>query len=159
MSKGEKSHAANVTAASTSLERKPSTDDASKPEESVGVGLVPPEILASMPPELRSSFEQFSVMMRSGPSPDPLRQKITSEHISNIITQTGEEHRLEFELEKHGRYMSLGVLSLILLFVLALYILFRDKPEAVQPILTHLIAFAGGIGGGMALRSKRTPSG
>jgi hypothetical protein len=159
MSKGEDSHDANVTTGSPSLERKPSADKASKPEEGVGPGLVPPEILASMPPEVRSSFEQFLVLMRSGPSPDPLRQKVTSQHISDIILQTGEDHRRQFELEKHARYMALAVLSLVLLFVFALYILFREKPDAVQPILTHLIAFGGGIGGGMAIRTKRNPAG
>jgi len=159
MPNGEESQDATKTTGANSLDRNRSPDDPSKLEASGMPGIVPPEVLAGMPPDVRSTIEQFSVMMRSGPLPDPLRQKITSQHITDIIAQTGEDHRREFDLDKHGRYMSFSVLALILLFVLTLYTLFRDKPEAVQPILTHLIAFAGGIGGGMALRGKRTPPG
>jgi hypothetical protein len=95
------------------------------------------------------------VLMRSGPIPDPVRQKITSQHISDIIGQKGAEDDRQFKLEKHGRYMSIIVLGIVLVFVYLLYVLFRDKPENVQPILTHLFAFAGGIGAGVAIRSRR----
>lgn len=116
---------------------------------------IPPEVLKDMPPQVRASFEQFSLQMRSGPPVDPIREKITTAHISDIVTQTGEDHRRDFELVKHGRWMLVVVLAIILTFLLLLYWLFKDNPQAIQPILTHLFAFAGGIGGGMAIRSRR----
>jgi len=115
--------------------------------------MLPPEIAKALPPKVRATFEQ-SFMMRSGPMQDPVRQKITEQHISDIIKQSGEENQRHFESEKHGRWMGFSVLALILIFVFALYVLFRDKPESVQPVLTHLIAFGGGIGGGMYLARK-----
>lgn len=107
-----------------------------------------------MPPDVRTAYETFSVQLQSGSSPDPIRAKITSQHITDIINQTGEDHERISHLVKHGRYMGLAILLVVLVFVFCLYVLFRDKPETVQPILTHLIAFAGGIGGGMALQSR-----
>ena len=67
----------NAIAGQTPLERPPPSDGGTRPAESASAGLVPPEILEKMPPEVRSTFEQVSLLMRSGPSPDPLRQKIT----------------------------------------------------------------------------------
>lgn len=131
--------------------------DAVSPDEHTSeeppLSMLPPEIAKALPPKVRATFEQ-SFMMRSGPMQDPVRQKITEQHISDIIKQSGEENQRHFESEKHGRWMGFSVLALILIFVFALYVLFRDKPESVQPVLTHLIAFGGGIGGGMYLARK-----
>ncbi len=106
-------------------------------------------------PEKLKEVTEFMMMMGSGPFPNPLHQKMTDVHISKILEITSEHDEREFKLLQRdhdrkdtNRWFSLAVLVIILIAVLVVCILFKEKPEVLIPILTGILGFGAGALGG-----------
>lgn len=115
------------------------------------------ELPSDMPKPVRRVITQFmGEMRRSGPVASPLMEKLTSEHIDQLIELTNEDSKLEYRDAQQRRKYSI-VYSLIgsALFVFLVIYLSSSNPDLLEALIGYLIAFLGGLGGGYGIKSWR----
>jgi len=110
--------------------------------------------LGDQKPELIQEMLAFG----SAPVGHPLHHKMNDGHISTILDLAVKHDEREFELAKgqqnyqaSSRWFRIAVFVLILVFVVILLAIFRDDREILVPLVTGLLGFAGGFGGGWGL--------
>lgn len=107
-----------------------------------------PEIVDSMPEEIRNVVETTS-MMFSGRLPNPISKKITPEHISVLIEAATKEDERQFDYAKQGRWFNFIIfLVLIALFVFLIIYLSNSNSELLSEIIKAAIFIAAGFGSG-----------
>jgi hypothetical protein len=115
------------------------------------------EVMDSMPPEVKRSFQAFMAMFTrsSGPRPNPLFEKFTESHIDKYLDMVRSDDEHEYMLRSTNRwfYLLYAVLVLVIFIIGIVYLLPRDKDLLVQ-LITLIVILGGGIGGGYGL-SKR----
>ncbi|MFA7235714.1 MAG: hypothetical protein WC058_02525 [Phycisphaeraceae bacterium] len=98
--------------------------------------------------------------MASGPLPNPVAKKITEEHISKALDLADRHDDRQFQFhnkklddEKTDRFSerkwNFAYFIGVIVLVMALVGVFRDKPEILIPVLTGVGGFVGGFVGGI----------
>jgi len=89
-----------------------------------------------------------------GPSPNPLLEKFTDEHIHKYLDYIQRDDDHEFELRSssrwfHSFYLIMGLASFLFLVI---YLAPIDK-ALLSDIIKVIVAFAGGLGSGFGLKA------
>lgn len=105
--------------------------------------------LANLPPEQQRGLQSVLslVMGIPGPPSDPTRDRITSEHISQVLNHRENESR-----RSHWTIIWFGTLILAAAVGLIIFFGIRETYEVVTAIIGGLLGFAGGIGVGSRMR-------
>lgn len=129
------------------IEKKKEGDE----EEVIG-----PEILETLTPKIKEMAEfGFSMQRYSGPHPE-LVKKLTSEHIGEIIDQSGKDDERQYKFAAHGRIYRLIYILLGFSLFLFLSLYFGKENESLYiDMIKTLIAFGGGFGIGYGYRSQK----
>ena len=115
------------------------------------------DALAAIPKRVWHSFEMFMAQARSGSIPSPFWEKITPEHVSQVIESRDLATKLTIEDRQKCRhfdvvYIILGVLALGFL-VLTLQ---GSNPDLLEKLITIVLSFVGGMGAGWGLARRRS---
>lgn len=119
-------------------------------------------ILSSIGGKVPLSMQAMFNSYQSGPTSNPIFDKITPEHISKAmdLAEAAELHghqwaTREQDTEKTNRFFAIAVLIIIIITVLLLINYLKDTPQILMPTLSGLIGLgAGAIGGYGYGRSK-----
>ena len=134
-----------------------------RPENSGEDSPIPQEILDQIPEPARTQIIETMVgVISTGPMQNPIVNKITSEHITQIINNNESQSQRTYEAQNTGRKYSLGyaLLGSLLLSAFA-YITIPSNPEFFEQILETIITLViGGVGGwGLSEYRRRSRSG
>jgi len=112
------------------------------------------EELKDMPPAVR---RMFMASMSSGPVPNPIFEKVTRDHITQIIEQHGQEDERAYNYSTYGRrYVFAGfVVSLILVLFILIYFPLVGLEEHIGVVLAGLGGLAAGFAGGYGYARAR----
>ncbi len=119
---------------------------------------LPEEILEAVPEDQRgkvaSMIRQTMItgVMSSG---NPLADKITSEHITEIINRSDARDNRDREERKSERNYSLLILIIVLAFVTFLIVFLVNNENLLINILIAIFSFVGGIGAGQTFFKKK----
>jgi len=115
------------------------------------------EILEQLPEDKMEIFQR-SLTMTAFMQNDPetaISKKITEEHITKYLNDSGDNMRLSYKDRNHSRIFNIVIILFVLLFISFIIIVFRNKPEIVEKIIYAAGGFfAGGIGGFGYAKSK-----
>jgi hypothetical protein len=128
----------------------PETKSTSKDDDGKDSSAIEPEVLKTLPPELRKVMEFFSI---SGPSYHPVTKKITEDHIDKILDQSDKDSDRGFrDAQASRRYGFVIFFVICILFVfLTVYLTSVDK-DLYRDALKFLAGLLGGFGGGLAVK-------
>ena len=115
------------------------------------------DALASLPKPVRESVEMFmGQMIRSGSMPSPFWEKITPEHVTQVIESNDMATRLTIEDKQKCRYFNVVyiILGLVALGFLVLT-LKGSNPDLLDKLITIALSFVGGMGAGWGLARRR----
>ena len=121
----------------------------------------PEEVLEQIPPEARKEVKRAFSMVSAGymgPPPHPFAKKLTEEHITKIIDNVDRDDQREFDAGRDIRKMALIIFFAILISVTGLIVFFTlfKKSEIIIPLITAIVVFGGGFGGGYGIgKSKK----
>lgn len=105
---------------------------------------------------------EMIAMMGMGPMPNPLHQKMTADHISQVLDLAAKHDEREFTLlqtdkennanaKKSWHRYSFAAFVIILIFLAIILFLFKSKPNVLVPILSGAGGLLGGFLGGFGL--------
>ncbi len=119
--------------------------------------IIPQEILEAIPEEERGRVESIirqtmisGVIKRS----NPIAEKITSEHITQIISKSDEFDKRERNERKSERNYNLLLIIIALIFIGFLIVFLQNKEDLLIKIVIGIISFVGGFGFGKANKKK-----
>ena len=128
-----------------------------KMESSNSDEIVPEEILEAIPEEDRGKVASIirqtmisGVMKRS----NPLADKMTSDHITQIIAKSDEHDKRDREERKGERNYNLLLIVIALCFVGFLVVFLQTNEDLLLKIVIGIISFVGGFGFGQSLKKK-----
>lgn len=110
------------------------------------------EILEQLPDEAKDKFLRFvkeSSFMISGPAPNPLYKKLTSEHLTSIIENVEKTDIRKYEYARSNRWhdlIKIGV-AVMLLLVIFFALIDKDRSLLIELFKYGLAAIAGFSGG------------
>ncbi len=129
------------------------------------------ELMAEMEPETRELVSSFlAIQQRVGPAPSSVFTQINRQHMDKYLDivqrradQTHEFRLGELELRKSTQnlhrsnrvYYLVYFLVTVAILALAVVFLLPDHQDFLSQILQILVAFAGGIGVGHSLKSRK----
>ncbi|HEX8265487.1 MAG TPA: hypothetical protein VF596_08790 [Pyrinomonadaceae bacterium] len=130
----------------------------SKPDTLTGAELS--KILAAIPPPYRETVER-SIIERSSlifgnlpPPPDAFDEKITSEHIGQVISNYDKDGQRFHEDKQRDRFFkTIWIVLFAAIFVFLTYFLAKDQESLYFRIVELLVAFAGGFLGGYGYKA------
>lgn len=113
-----------------------------------------PSIPEGFPPDVKRAIEIMRVTSMGGPSPNPLFEKFTYEHVHKYLDYVQRDDDNLFKLRSSSRwfhcfYALLGVSSFLFLVIFLVPI---DK-VLLSDIIKILVSFAGGLGSGFGLKA------
>ncbi len=138
--------------AQTGQQESPTSNDALNSE-----GIIPNEILESIPEEDRGRVSSIikqtmvSGVMRRG---NPIADKITTEHITQLISKSDELDKRDREERKGERKYNLLLILIGLIFVGFLIIFLQSNENLLIKIVIGIISFIGGFGFGQSRIKK-----
>lgn len=109
---------------------------------------------------LEKQFEQFMAVVEarhdSVGSDMAIAEKLTPEHITQVLEGSREQMRNEFAEKKSKRRYSIIYLALAMIFVLAVILILKDSPDVMENVIYALGGLlTGGLGGyGIGTRKK-----
>jgi len=110
-------------------------------------------MLEQLPPEARRIVKEMFLSV-SGPMRHPVLSKITEEHISTLLEQSGKDDERLFQdrsaARKYGVFYTL--LAVALFVFLTVYLIGIDL-ALYQDVLKIIVAFAGGVGSGFGIKA------
>jgi len=119
--------------------------------------IIPDEILDAIPEEDRGKVASIikqtmisGVMRRSNPVSD----KITSEHITQLITKSDEQDLRDRNERKGERNYNLIIIVIALVFIGFLIIFLQSNEDLLIKIIIGIISFVGGFGFGQSKKTK-----
>ncbi len=97
-----------------------------------------------------------------GPTMNPLHSKLNSEHITTVLN-IAEKHderayslqSKELDLEATNRNYAFGVFLIGIIAFIVLVVIFKNDKEILIPLVTGLLSFAAGVGGGYGYARSR----
>ena len=109
---------------------------------------IPKEMLDSLPPEQRSVFRS-ALSMSMGifrPPTDPIRRRITSEHITQILENQEKSDQRYHSSENSDRWLLawFGTMGVLATIGLTLFFGIREQYDIIAAIVTGVLGFAGG---------------
>lgn len=118
------------------------------------------EALEEMSPEVRKHVEKFmisSVQMGGIFRPEnTVSKKITENHISEFLDGSKQQMMEQYKEEHENKIFKGIVLTLILVFIIAIIVLLRNTPEVMEKVLYTLGGLLSGALGGYGYgKSKR----
>jgi hypothetical protein len=122
-----------------------------------GNNFIPPELLEAIPAEERSKVisiirqSMYSSVTRSG---NPIADKITTEHISQLINRSDDLDKRDWEERKSQRNYNLLLLLTGLAFIGFLIIYLQKDKDLLIKIIVAIISFVGGFGLGKSTGKK-----
>lgn len=118
---------------------------------------IPEEVLDALPPEERNRFlsffrhSMFAGIVRRG---SPVSEKITSEHITQLI-ENADKQDLRERAERRGqRTYNLILLCIALAFLGFLVVYLKDEKDLLYKVIIAIISFVGGFGFGRTSGKK-----
>lgn len=86
-----------------------------------------------------------------------ISEKITSEHITELLDGSRENMRLGYAEKQSKRWFALAFLVITVVTVFAVILVLKDKPDIMEKIVYCLISavFAGGGGYGLGLANGK----
>ena len=87
----------------------------------------------------------ISGVMRRG---NPIADKITSEHITQLITKSDDQDRREWEERSRDRNYNLILVGIGVVFVSFLVVFLKDNENLLLNLVLAIISFIGGFGFG-----------
>lgn len=141
-------------------EEKVSKDDIGKDTNNKSVedaSIIPDEILEAIPFEDRSRFKaivQETMVSSISKRTNPIADKITSEHITQLISKSDEQDKRDRAERKGQRNYNLTLIIIGLLFVGFLIVFLQQNTELLIKIIVAIISFVGGFGLGKSTAKK-----
>jgi|SRR5690625_1486725 len=120
-------------------------------KENLSEDIIPEEVLEAFPEEERGRIESvmrqtiISGVMRRG---NPIADKITSEHITQLITKSDDQDRREWEERSRDRNYNLILVGIGVVFVSFLVVFLKDNENLLLNLVLAIISFIGGFGFG-----------
>ena len=115
----------------------------------------PAEVIEKLPEgEIGGVLQTFFARMSTG---NPIAARVTSEHVSDMISLRAEETRLEYEDRRHSRLILTGFVVFIILVLVgfAVFLAVRQKDALLTDLLTKVIIGLGGLGAGWGISHYR----
>lgn len=119
--------------------------------------IIPDEILEAIPEEDRGKVAGIirqtmisGVMRRS----NPIADKITSDHITQLISKSDEQDIRDRTERKGERSYNLILIIIALIFVGFLIIFLQSNEDLLIKIVIGIISFVGGFGFGQSRKNK-----
>jgi len=112
-------------------------------------GIIPEELLNAIPEEDRGKIisimqkTMFSSIVRSS---NPLSEKITSDHITSIISNADIQDKRDRDERKGQRNYYLIILIIALVFLGFIIVFLKEEKELLYKIIIAIISFIGGFG-------------
>jgi hypothetical protein len=119
---------------------------------------IAPEVLNKLPPQARAQVESiFASAAFYGPVPNPIAQKVTSEHVGKLLENEARGTELEAADRKDARRFAVGFSAFIALLVVALILVLTltDHADVLDDVIRALVLFGGGFGGGFGFSEWR----
>lgn len=119
---------------------------------------LPAEVLEKLPEEQRSIIESFfAAGMSIGPLAHPLAQKVTPEHIGQMIQARAKESELGFADRRDARRWAVGafVFTGVTVVVLIAILAILGQNEALNDIIKIGVGALGGLGAGYGFAEWR----
>lgn len=133
-------------------EIKDSDDNKTESEE-----IIPEEILEAIPEEERGKVAGIikqtmisGVMRRS----NPIADKITSEHITQLISKSDDQDKRDRSERKEERNYNLILIIIALVFIGFLIVFLQSNEDLLIKIVIGIISFLGGFGFGQSRKNK-----
>lgn len=106
----------------------------------------------------RQVREMMAMMASFGPAPNPLAEKITVEHISQMLDLEALklDHSRTDKSEERSAEFKVATLGSIFVLVLVGLLVFSGNAPLVQNVLSGLIGLVGGALGGYGVGRSRT---
>jgi hypothetical protein len=120
--------------------------------------LLEPELLESVPPEIRREVNQFTAIIGgfANAGQSPLVKKINEQHIDKLIQLSENESQREFQsAQADKKYNLLYVLIFCLVFTFLVVFLSDKNPELLKDLLKVLAGFIGGFGSAYGLKALK----
>lgn len=125
--------------------------------KSASEDIIPDEILEAIPEEERGKFAGIirqtmisGVMKRS----NPIAEKITSEHITQLITKSDDQDKRDRDERKGERNYNLILIIIALVFVGFLIVFLQKNEDLLVKVIIGIISFIGGFGFGKSKKNK-----
>jgi Trk-type K+ transport system membrane component len=111
--------------------------------------LIPEELLEAVPEKDRERF--ITIFQRTAFSSiekknNHLTEKITSDHITSIITNSDTQDKRDRDERKGQRRLNLIIFMLSLAFLTFIIVFLKDDKELLYKIIIAVISFLGGVG-------------
>ena len=122
---------------------------------------IPQEIIESLPEEHRVSLRaMFSSLSFSGKPPSPILEKVTEEHITELIDGSKKHDERQYKFAASGRKYNLTYILIFVGVFVFLTLFFGRSNESLYIEITKAIAFlaggfAGGLGVGLSYKGTR----
>ena len=134
------------------------SQESSQDKDSKKSDIIPDEILDSIPEEERGKVASVikqtmisGVMKRN----NPIAEKITSDHISQLINKSDEQDLRDRKERNSERNYNLVLLIVGLVFVGFLIVFLQANEELLINIVIAIISFIGGLGFGKTAFNKK----
>ena len=111
---------------------------------------IPPEVLDNMPPEMRSEVTRAvsSITQVAAPIFNPVLQRVTSDHLTQIINNVDTQSDREAEAEKSNRRYQFAYFFVAIVVILGLLVFFaiREQYNVLIPVVTGITGLGSGFG-------------
>ena len=111
---------------------------------------IPPEVLDNMPPEMRSEVTRAvsSITQVAAPIFNPVLQRVTSDHLTQIINNVDTQSDREAEAEKSNRRYQFAYFFVTIVVILGLLVFFaiREQYNVLIPVVTGITGLGSGFG-------------
>lgn len=117
-------------------------------------------ILENVPKEGRHEVKKMIGMsMQMGGIISPqmeLMKKMTPEHVSEFLDTQKKTMQNQFKENRENKIFLFSVLTIVLIFIVVLIVLLKDKPEIMEKVLYALGGLITGILGGYGLGKSKS---
>ncbi len=126
-------------------------------EDLISEGIIPSEILEAIPEEDRGRVSSiikqtmFSGVMRRS---SPIADKITTEHITQLISKSDEQDLRDRKERKEERNYNLFLILISLIFIGFLIVYLKYNEDLLIKIVIGIISFIGGFGFGQSRKKE-----
>lgn len=139
------------------MENKKEEDREEQKNKNLSEDIIPEEVLEAFPEEDRGRIESvmrqtiISGAMHRG---NPIADKITSEHITQLITKSDDQDKREWEERGRDRNYNLILVGIGVAFVSFLVVFLKDNENLLLNLVLAIVSFIGGFGFGKFYKSE-----
>lgn len=105
----------------------------------------PPEIANQIPEAVRAQIVSFATM-RTGSPPNPILSKITSDHITQVLSLAEKSRGNDATAATSVRRYQFTCFLIIVAVFIFLLVFFKSQPTVFGPMLSAGLGFAAGFG-------------